>query len=181
MINHLYPIDHANKVSHWYALRTKPRHEKLVRDRLESQGIEQLLPTITRVSQWKDRRKNVELPLFSGYCFARVSKIYWRTLRMVVGVQNIIGCGYFPEPIPDEEIFALKEVMNNDFPFDIHPSLEEGMSVEVVRGPFQGVRGILLGKEKPFKLMVAIRLIQQAVTVEIDGNDVIPLSNLEPR
>ena len=55
----------------WYAIRTRSRHEKLVRDRLVGFGVEQFLPTVVRLSQWKDRKKEVERPLFSGYCFAR--------------------------------------------------------------------------------------------------------------
>jgi transcription antitermination factor NusG len=47
------------------------------------------------------------------------------------------------------------------------------MMVEVVRGPLQGVQGILLRKEKRHRLVIGVRLIQQAVAVEIDVNDVI--------
>ena len=67
------PIAHSPSlgVARWYALRTKSRHEKQVRDRLESQGIEQLLPTVIKLSQWKDRTKKIEVPLFSCYCFAQ--------------------------------------------------------------------------------------------------------------
>lgn len=50
----------------WYALRTRSRHEKIVRDQLASQGIEPLLPTVKRLSQWKDRKKEIEVPLFWG-------------------------------------------------------------------------------------------------------------------
>ena len=46
--------------------------------------------------------------------------------------------------------------------------------VEVIRGPLQGVRGILLRKEKRHRLVLGVRLIQQAVAVEIDMNDVVP-------
>jgi transcription antitermination factor NusG len=59
---------------HWYALRTKSRHEKVVRDQLDKQGIEPLLPTVKRLSQWKDRKKEIEVPLFSGYCFVRFAQ-----------------------------------------------------------------------------------------------------------
>ena len=64
-----------NQISQWYALRTKSRHEKVVRDCLERQGIEPLLPTIKRFSQWKDRKKEIEEPLFSCYCFVRISNL----------------------------------------------------------------------------------------------------------
>ena len=61
----------------WYALRTKSRHEKLVRDRLRGEGFESLLPTLRRVSQWKDRKVEIEVPLFSCYCFVNVSESNW--------------------------------------------------------------------------------------------------------
>jgi len=59
-------------------------------------------------------------------------------------------------------------------PFDSHPYLHEGMQVEVVRGPLQGVQGILLRKEKRHRLVIGVRLIQQAVGVEINVQDVVP-------
>jgi transcription termination/antitermination protein NusG len=49
------------------------------------------------------------------------------------------------------------------------------MTVEVVRGPLQGVRGILLRKDKRHRLVLGVRLIQQAAAVEIDVNEVRPV------
>jgi transcription antitermination factor NusG len=166
-----------NEVVHeprWYALRTKSRHEKLVRDQLEKQGIEPLLPTVRRLSQWKDRKKEIEVPLFSGYCFVRLSQQNRLPVQKVAGVVEVVGSGNRPEPIPDEEIEALKTLMTSVLPYDPHPYLHEGMMVEVVRGPLQGVHGILLRKEKRHRLVIGVRLIQQAVGVEINVQDVVP-------
>jgi transcription termination/antitermination protein NusG len=159
---------------HWYALRTKSRHEKLVRDQLDKQGIEPLLPTVKRLSQWKDRKKEIELPLFSGYCFVRFGQEEKLPVQKVVGVVEVVGSGSRPEPIPDEEIESLKTLMTSVLPYDPHPYLHEGMKVEVVRGPLQGVHGILLRKEKRHRLVIGVRVIQQAAVVEIDVNDVVP-------
>lgn len=159
----------------WYALRTKSRHEKLVRDRLEKQGIEPLLPTVKRLSQWKDRRKEIEVPLFSGYCFVRFGSQQKLPVLKTIGVVEVVGGGKRPEPIPEEEITALQRLMTSVLPYDPHPYLHEGMTVEVVRGPLQGVRGILLRKEKRHRLVLGVRLIQQAAAVEIDIRDVLPL------
>ena len=164
----------ASSQSQWYALRTKSRHEKLVRDQLEKQGIEPLLPTVRRLSQWKDRKKEIEVPLFSGYCFVRLSQENRLPVQKVAGVVEVVGSGNRPEPIPDEEIDALKTLMTSVLPYDPHPYLHEGMMVEVVRGPLQGVHGILLRKEKRHRLVIGVRLIQQAVGVEIDMRDVAP-------
>ena len=160
---------------HWYALRTKSRHEKLVRDQLDKQGIEPLLPTVKKLSQWKDRKKEIEVPLFSGYCFVRFGQEGKLPVQKVSGVVEIVGSGSRPEPIPDEEIQALKTLMSSVLPYDPHPYLHEGMAVEVVRGPLQGVHGMLLRKEKRHRLVLGIRLIQQAAAVEIDVNDVVPI------
>lgn len=160
---------------HWYALRTKSRHEKLVRDQLDKQGIEPLLPTVKRLSQWKDRKKEIEVPLFSGYCFVRFAQENKLPVQKVAGVVELVGSGNRPEPIPEDEIEALKRLMTSVLPYDPHPYLHEGMMVEVVRGPLKGVQGILLRKEKRHRLVVGVRLIQQAAAVEIDVNDVVPV------
>lgn len=158
----------------WYAVRTRSRHEKLVRDRLAGLRIEHLLPTVVRLSQWKDRKKEVEVPLFSGYCFARFCWPDRLAVQTVSGVVGLVGGGQRPEPIPDEEIDALKSLMASELPYDAHPYLREGMVVEVRRGPLEGVRGILLRKAKRHRLVISIHLIQQAAAVEIDASEVVP-------
>jgi transcription antitermination factor NusG len=164
-----------NGALRWYALRTRSRHEKLVRDRLIGQGIEQLLPTVKRLSQWKDRRKKIEAPLFSGYCFARFLWDDRTVVLRVSGVVEIVGGGRRPEPIPDQEIDAIKTLMSSTLRYDSHPYLYEGMAVEVIRGPLEGVKGILLRKGKPYRLVISVNLIRQAAAVEIDAADVAPL------
>ena len=159
----------------WYALRTRSRHEKIVREQLANQGIEPLLPTVKRLSQWKDRKKEIELPLFSGYCFVRFASEQKLPVLKTIGVVDIVGASNCPEAIPDEEIAAIKTLMTSVLPYDPHPYLHEGMRVEVVRGPLQGIHGILLRKEKRHRLVIGVRLIQQAAAVEIDVTDIVPL------
>lgn len=164
------------KTPRWYAIRTRARHEKVVRDRLAAHGIEHLLPTVSRLSQWKDRKKEIEAPLFSGYCFARFPWEARRPVLMVAGVVNIVGGGTGPVPIPDEEIEALRSLMASTLRYDAHPYLREGMAVEVIRGPLEGVRGFLLRKDKRHRLVIAVHLIHQAAAVEIDASDVVAVS-----
>jgi transcription antitermination factor NusG len=90
-----------------------------------------------------------------------------------IGVVDIVGTSHCPEAIPEEEIAAIKTLMISVLPFDPHPYLHEGMQVEVIRGPLQGVHGILLRKEKHHRLVLGVRLIQQAAAVEIDARDIL--------
>src|SRR5216684_1699660 len=82
----------------WYAIRTRSRHEKMVSQQLEQQGIETFLPLIKRTHKWSDRTKEVELPLFAGYNFVRVVQSFPPSLRVlrghgVSGFPSINGAG----------------------------------------------------------------------------------------
>ncbi len=163
---------HANC---WYALWTRSRHEKLVRDELADQKIEPLLPTVKRLNQWKDRKKEVEIPLFPGYCFARFEWKNRLDILRIPGVVRVIGSCGRPEPIPDHEIEAIKKLMNTALPYENHPYLKVGMRVRIIRGPLEGVEGIFSRKEKYHRVVISVHLIQQAVSVEVNHADVIPL------
>src|ERR1043165_7992581 len=134
-------MDQTDQKDHplrWYALRTRSRHEKIVRDQLANQGIEPLLPTVKRMSQWKDRKKEIEVPVFSGYCFVRFTSEHKLPVLKTIGVVDIVGSNHRPEATPDEEIAAIKTLMSSVLPYDPHPYMLEGMQVEVVRGPPPG-------------------------------------------
>jgi len=158
----------------WYAVRTRSRSEKVVREQLLGRGIEPLLPLISRVSQWKDRRKRIEWPLFPGYCFARFHLEQKLTVLQTPGVVSIIGSALGTlEPIPDREIEALQRVIESHYPYDPYPGLAPGTEVEVVRGPLMGLRGVLMRKGNGSRLVVSINLIQQGAAVEINAADLV--------
>lgn len=159
--------------SAWYAVQTRSRHEKIVRGHLERQHIEPFLPTITQVSQWKDRKKKVEFPLFAGYCFARLGpgEDRFRILQCP-GVVRIVGSHERPEAVPDQEIESLRLLVTQSYPHAVHPYLKEGAVVEVVRGPLKGARGRLVRQARDCRLVLSVSLIQRAVAVEINAADV---------
>jgi transcription antitermination factor NusG len=164
----------------WYAVRTRSRHEKLVDRQLEARGIERFLPLVERRRRWADRWKTVSFPLFPGFCFARFS-YHDHALRLkvltAVGAVQLVGINGHPEPVPDEEIEAVRRLVTSVLPVDPHPYLATGMEVEVVRGPLEGVRGILVRKGKRARFVVQIHLIRQAASVELDAYDVAPVGS----
>jgi transcription termination/antitermination protein NusG len=158
--------------SYWYAIRTRSRSEKIVRDQLGRREIEEYLPLAKRISHWKDRKKVIEWPLFQGYCFAKFCYEQGHIILQTPGVVEIVGSGHGPEPILDEEILALQYVMGHPRPCESHPYLEEGMSVSVTRGPFEGIKGTFVRKPDGCRLVLSIRPIRQSVAVHIDADDV---------
>lgn len=165
----------GNMCLYWYAIRTRSRHEKVVRDQLAGRGIEQLLPTFITINQWKDRRKAVQIPLFPGYCFARFSLQERLPVLQAPGVIDIVGQGNCPEPIPDRDVDAIKSLVSAKSHYDPYPYMPEGTPIEVIHGPFKGVRGSLVRKANQYRLVIAVHLIRQAASVEIDARDVVPI------
>jgi len=157
----------------WYVVRTRSRHEKIVRDQLVGREVETFLPVVERWSRWKDRRKKVAFPLFPGYCFARFPLVERLRILSAVGVADLIGTGGRPEAVPDAEIEAIQLLARTTLQYDPHPFLAEGMEVEVVLGPLAGVRGKLLRKDRVTRLVLAVTLIRQAAVVEIHPADVV--------
>jgi len=85
---------------------------------------------------------------------------------------NIVSFDGDIAPIPDFEIDGIRRVVDSDLQFDPCPLIREGMMVEVVHGPLKGVVGRLLRKGSHARLVLAVDLIGQAVSVDVDAADV---------
>jgi len=158
----------------WYAIWIRSRHEKLVRDQLLQKHFDVFLPTITKWSRWKDRKKQVEWPLFPGYCFVRFDGVERLPILKCDGVVTIVGNEGHPSSIPAIEIAGIRQLIDSELAFDSCPLIKEGMMVEVKSGPLKGVVGRLTRKGSHARLMLSVDLIGQAVSVEVDAADVKP-------
>ena len=169
----LEPQDTAE--GQWFALWTRSRHEQVVRQQLEQKRIESFLPTITRWSRWKDRKKKIDWPLFPGYCFARFDPTNPLPILKCTGVVNIVSVAGLPAPIPEVELDSIRLLVGSELQYDPCPLVREGMMVEVVHGPLRGVVGRLMRKDaQRARLVLSVDLIGQAVSVEVDAADVKP-------
>ncbi len=143
-----------------------------MREQLERKGLEAFLPTITRWSRWKDRKKQIDWPLFPGYCFARFDSGERLPVLKCTGVVSIVSFDGDIVPIPEQEIEAIRRLVESDLQFDPCPLIREGMMVEVTYGPLKGVVGRLVRKGAHARLVLSVDLIGQAVSVEVDAADV---------
>ncbi len=156
----------------WYAIWTRSRHEQIVREQLANKGFEAFLPTIPRWSRWKDRKKKIDWPLFPGYCFARFDPRERLPILKCTGVVTIVSFDGEIAPIPEQEIEGIRLLVESDLQYDPCPLIREGAMVEVVHGPLKGVVGRLMRKGAHARLVLAVDLIGQAVSVEVDAADV---------
>ena len=156
----------------WFAVWTRSRHEHVVRDQLARKGIETFLPTITKWSRWKDRKKQVVWPLFPGYCFARFDAMDRLPILKCAGVVSIVSFDGEPAPIPESELAGIRMLVESELAYDPCPLIHEGDMVEVTHGPLKGVVGRLMRKGSHARLVLAVELIGQGVSVEVDAADV---------
>ncbi len=162
------------KQPRWHAVWTRSRHEQVVREQIERKQLDAFLPTITRWSRWKDRKKKIDWPLFPGYCFARFHPDESLAILKCTGVVNIVSIDGRPAAIPDDEIEAIKRLIDSDLKYDPCPLIREGTMVEVQHGALKGVIGRLVRKGAHARLVLAVDLIGQGVSVEVDAADVTP-------
>lgn len=161
----------------WYALHTRARHERVVENRLREQGLETFLPTMKEVHRWSDRKKTVEVPLFSCYVFVRCglsaedrTKIY--RADSILGVVGTRGAG---TPIPDDQIEGVRALLAQTGQWRSHPFLKVGQRVRVCGGAMDGVEGIFLSENGDNSLVISVDVIQRSLAVRIDGYDVKPV------
>ena len=161
--------------ANWYAVYVKSRHEFVVSGELQGKGIETFLPSITKLNQWKDRKKRVEVPLFPGYVFVSVlpdPEEFLRVLKTRGAVTLISLEPGHPTPVAPEEIHALKILLDVGEDIDVYPHLKQGARVRVKNGVFKDAEGILARKEDHHVLLVSIELLGRSVGVKINADDV---------
>ncbi len=164
--------------ANWYAVQTRARNEKVISERLQEQGLSTFLPLVTEVRRWSDRKKKVELPLFSCYVFVKLV-ISNNQERMSVyrtnGVFGIVSMRGVAIPIPEEQIDALRTVVTQQVPWSAHPFLKVGQRVRIRGGSMDGVEGVLLSANGDQTLVISVDAIQRSLAVRVEGYEVEPL------
>jgi transcription antitermination factor NusG len=158
----------------WYALRVRPRYEKLLSMTLQSKGFEDFLPLYRARRQWSDRQKELELPVFPGYLFCRFSLPDKYHIISAPGVMHIVGFGGQPVPVSEVELDAVRGLLKSGMPLLPYPWLSPGQQVYIERGPLKGVEGTLVAVKDHYRLVVSVSILQRSVSVELDSQWVRP-------
>ncbi len=160
----------------WYACRTRARAEKQVDRLLRRVGIETFTPLVHREREWVDRKKRVSFPMFPGYTFARFSGAEYLDVLRTPGVVHVVGAAGRLTPLRFEEIESvrrleagLQETGQIPKPVDF---LVPGIPIEVDRGPFRGMRGILLESRGSARVAIRLGAVRAAVSVVLERSNI---------
>lgn len=154
----------------WYALYTRHQHEKAIAHVLSSKGFEVFLPLYSATHRWKDRNKQLLLPLFPCYVFLRGGLERRLDMLATPGIHMLVASAGHPSVIPEEEIRAVRQLVERSARVEPHPFLRCGDWVRVKHGPLTGVEGILVRKKNLFRLVISVEMLGKSAAAEIDAS-----------
>lgn len=160
---------------HWHAVHTRSRHEKMAAQLLGECDVEHFLPLVRVLSQWADRKKWVEKPLFPGYLFVRIHQEEIPVVRSTRGVARLLGPeSYEPTILADEEVENVRRLVSSAVKVDPYPYLKAGRLVRITRGPLRGVEGTLLRRQGRHLLVISVSVIGSSAVAEVPAECVQP-------
>jgi len=153
----------------WRVIYTRSRAEKKVFDALTDKEIECFLPLQKKLRQWKDRKKWVETPLISGYCFVNISRKEYDKVLQTDNVVCYITFEHKAAIVPENQIEALKQMLaQTDIEVNVfQENFKKGQKVEVIAGPLIGLQGELVEVRGKNRFILRIHQINAACAVEI--------------
>jgi len=161
----------SNGMRSWFAVHTASNHEKRVAQHLRLREIETFLPLYGATRRWKNRTTvKVEVPLFSGYVFARIASTERIRVLQVPMVCSIVGSKREPTPLPDYEIERLRAGLQGRqaYPF---PYLKVGNRVRVRSGPLAGLEGIVVRTYGRLSVVLSVDMIQKSIAVHVEADE----------
>jgi transcription antitermination factor NusG len=128
---------------------------------------------LIEIHRWSDRRKRVELPLFSGYVFVQVPPTNEERVRVLRchGAVRFVGPTAAGTPIPPEQIVAVRTLVEQNVPWASHPFLKAGQRIRIRGGALDGIEGLFQVRNGEDSLILSVDAIQRSLSVAIKGYD----------
>jgi transcriptional antiterminator RfaH len=157
----------------WWALHTKPRQEKALARQLLALETPFFLPLIPRARSLAGRRMKSMLPLFGGYLFLfgtdeeRIRSLATSRVTQVL-------------PVPHENEFRqdlrnIRDLIEAGVALTPESRLQPGQRVRVKSGSLMGLEGVVLSRRGEDRLLVAVRFLEQGVSIQISDFQVEPI------
>ena len=165
----------------WYVVNTYSGHENKVKEKLEMRATSMdmqdyiyrvIVPEEKVIEEKNGVQKEKIKKIFPGYILVEMvmNDEAWFIVRNTPGVTGFIGSsgkGAKPFPLTPQEVDKILGSMGISR-IEIGNELDEGTSVKVIGGPFNGMYGKVKSVDKETaKLEVALDLFGQETIVEL--------------
>lgn len=158
----------------WYAIRTRSNHEQVAALHLQRKGLSAYLPMIGTQQRLKVR----QIPLFSGYFFARSDLSHRERIEILKapGVMNILSGGGAPVQVPEWQVRSIQTILESRNPYEVLYRLTPGRRVIINTGALRGVEGVVMSESSQrMKVAVSVELFARTLVTEVDCAALLPL------
>ena len=167
-------LDQSPNGTPWRVAHVKSRREKALANYLADAGISYFLPMYKRRQSSAKRVRFSLMPLFSGYLFFKADDFDRHKALRSNQIARIIDVR-----APERLVRELKDIhktLSTDaqvYPYDF---VTEGQHVRVKKGPLKDVEGVIVRKDRNYRLVLSVTSIMQAMAVTIDADMVEPVT-----
>lgn len=159
----------------WWVLHTRPRAEKALSRKLLHREIAFFLPLHERRRRVQRRLVRSFLPLFPGYVFFCGTEEERRT---ALETNLVVNCLHVEDQQQLEtDLMRVYKLIQSGSPLAPEERLQPGMAAEITSGALAGHRGTVIRRHggKSLRFVVAVNLLQQGVSVEVDDSMIQPI------
>jgi transcription antitermination factor NusG len=152
----------------WRVARTKSRCEKVLAKDLQGCGIGYFLPLIEQVKFSGRKKRRVRAPLFPGYvffCGDETSRYTAMTTNRIAQTLDVAD-----QDSLVRELAAIEKALAGEASLDPYPFAAVGSRCRVTAGPFRGLEGIVLHRDKTARLLLQVTMLGQGASIELDAD-----------
>ena len=117
----------------------------------------------------------VHIPLFPGYLFCRFEACIRMPVLTTPGVYWIVSLGRAPAAIPDQEIEAIRQLIESGSNLEPLTYVTVGQRVRIENGPLRGTEGIVIQLKTGRRITVSVSLLQRSVAAELSPDAVVTI------
>ena len=157
----------------WFVLTIKPRHEKQISKFLTEINIENFVALKKQLRHWHDRKKWVEMPLFSRYIFIHtLEKDRHRVFEIPNTIKYLSLAGKICE-LSENEIARVKLLCSYKGEIKIEEGiLHTGDQALINKGHFAGMFGQITMNKTKSKIKINLPSLGCFAEIEIDKKSV---------
>ena len=150
----------------WFVFYTKARQEKSLARQLVGMEVPFFLPLVVKNNLIRGKRVQSHIPLFGGYIFLhateseRVKALTTNRVSTILEVED--------QELLTHDLRHIQRLIKADAPLTVERRLVAGQRVRIKAGPMQGLEGVVEKRRGQSVLYVAVTMLQQSATMEID-------------
>jgi transcription antitermination factor NusG len=152
----------------WFIFYTYPKSEKVIKKELEKFNYQIYLPLQKVQRQWKDRKKTIEVPLFSNYIFVRTLR---ENIYHILDFPKIVKYVAFegkPATLKERDLDFINTACSYNLNISVS-NLKKGEKIRIKSGVLKGYEGILIEHDGRKRFGLQLKEMNQIAFIDLNN------------